>query len=267
MSITPRTLSLWPDGCPHNGDGSDRPRIEIYEPSPRDVKPAAAIVVLPGGGYGRRADHEGAPFAELFASHGIVGIVCHYRVAPNRHPAPFTDAARSIRLVRAMADELHINPQRVGLMGFSAGGHNAVTVATQPDLHHDPYDELADRLAARPDRLILGYAVNSFVNHAHLGSAKNLLGPDPAPRVLEGLSGERHVTADTPPTFLFHTADDGAVPVENSLNFAAACREAGVPVELHVYQHGPHGVGMALDDPALRSWTTLMMDWLADWSA
>lgn len=264
MSTPPRHVFLWPDGCAHNGDGADRPRLEIYLPADRPATPVPAIVVCPGGGYARRADHEGEPFARLFAAHGMVGVVCHYRVAPHRHPAPYADAARAMRLVRSMADELGVDPQRVGLMGFSAGGHNACTVGTQPDLHHDEQDDLVGRFSARPDRLILAYAVVSFVYRPHQGTVGNLLGANPTDVMLRKLSGELHVSADAPPAFLFHTADDPGVPVENSLNFAAACRSAGVPVELHVYAHGPHGVGIASDKPALRSWTQMLVDWLSD---
>jgi acetyl esterase/lipase len=258
---------LWPEGCVHNGEGSDPPRIEIFQPTERTGESTPAIIVCPGGGYTHRADHEGAPFAEFFARQGMVGIVCHYRVAPNRHPAPYSDVARAIRLVRSKADELNIDPGRIGLMGFSAGGHNACTVATQPDLYRDEYDDQAGRFSARPDRLILAYPVVSFVSFPHQGSALNLLGPAASRRRLRELSGERHVDADTPPTFIFHTVDDPVVPVENSIQFAQAARRAEVPVTLHAYAHGPHGVGMASDDPTLRSWPTLLIDWLKDWQA
>ncbi len=264
MNGPDRVIPLWPDDCPHHGAADAAPRLEVYRPTVRSGEPAAAIIVLPGGGYHHLADHEGAPVARLFASRGLVGVVCRYRTAPHRHPAPYADAARAVRRVRSLRRELGIDPQRLGLMGFSAGGHNACTVATQPDLHLDEHDDLVGAFSARPDRLILAYPVVSFINHAHGRSAQNLLGPNATDVMLKNLSGERHVKPNTPPTFLFHTADDPGVPVENSLHFAAACRRAGVPVELHVYAHGRHGVGMAEDHPALRSWTSLMLDWLSD---
>ncbi len=236
----------------------------IYPPSRSSLSPTPAVIICPGGGYTKRADHEGEPLAKVMASHGMLGVVCHYRVAPNRHPAPYADAARTVRLVRSMSDELNVDPQRIVLMGFSAGGHNACTVATQPDLHHDEHDDLVDQFSARPDRLVLAYPVVSFITKPHRGSAQQLVGRDASHEVLQQFSGELHVDANTPPTFLFHTADDEPVPVENSLNFAAACREHDIPVEVHIYAHGPHGVGMALDHPALRSWTSLLLDWLAD---
>jgi len=239
--------------------------LEIYLPAAKAPKRQAAVIVCPGGGYQRRAPHEGEPFARLFAEHGFVGVVLHYRVAPNRHPLPMTDACRAVRMVRHMAADLNIGANRVALMGFSAGGHLASTVATQPNLHRDAQDDLAGNFSARPDRLILGYPVISFVTKYHTGSAQSLLGDSPSLEARRQLANELHVTAQNPPAFLFHTADDPAVPVENSLNFAAACFAHGVPVALHVFPHGRHGVGMAGDDPVLKKWPELLMDWLRSW--
>ena len=262
------TLALWPAGSPHNPPANQpQPRLEFYLPDVSDARPRAAVIVCPGGGYTNLAPHEGEPFARLFTENGMIGVVCYYRVAPWRYPAPQADASRAIRLVRANAARFGIDPQRVGLMGFSAGGHLVTTVGTQPDLHRDPEDDLSGTWHARPDRLIVAYGVISFSEFAHLGSIGNLLGAAPEPRLLEQLSNERHVTPTNPPTFLFHTADDPSVPVENSLLYAAACRRAGVPVELHIYETGRHGVGLALDLPALRGWTGLLLDWLRPWAA
>jgi len=152
-------------------------------------------------------------------------------------------------------------------MGFSAGGHLAATTATQPDLHHDAHDDLVATISARPDRAILGYPVVTFGKYTHLGSVHNLLGNPPDPKMRAQLCNEKHITAAHPPVFLFHTADDGAVPVQNSLHYAEACRRAGVPVELHVYQTGNHGVGLALGNPALCGWSRLLLDWLKPWVA
>lgn len=236
-------------------------------PAERGAKRQAAIVVLPGGGYGMNAPHEGTPFAELFASRGIVGIVCSYRVSPHGWPAPYADAARAIRLVRSMADELNIDPDRVGLMGFSAGGHNAANVATNPELHLDAHDDLAGKFSARPNRLILGYPVISFVSYHHAGSCQNLLGQGAGPNLRRQFSHELNVTADNPPTFVFHTDEDLGVPAENSLMFITALRAKGVPTELHLFRPGSHGVGLAADHPQLSIWSELMMNWLSDWTA
>ena len=249
-------IPLWSELTPH---------LDVWLPAATTPKRHAAVIVCPGGGYARRADHEGEPFAKLFAEHGFVGAVLHYRVAPNRHPLPLADGCRAVRLVRHMAADLNIAPHRIALMGFSAGGHLASTVATQPDLHREPADDLAGKISARPDRLILGYPVISFTTKYHAGSAENLLGRDAPLSARRQVSNELHVTAQNPPAFLFHTADDPAVPVENSLNFAAACAAQQVPVALHVFAHGRHGVGMASDDPVLRRWTELLLDWLKAW--
>ena len=268
MSEQPRTINLWPDDCPHDVElPFGRPRLEIHLPAGESAKPRAAIVVLPGGGYGGNAPHEGTPFAELFASRGIVGIVCWYRVNPHGWPAPYADAARAIRLVRSMADELNIDPEWVGLMGFSAGGHNAANVATNPELHLDEHDELAGKISARPNRLILGYPVISFVSYHHAGSCQNLLGQGAGPNLRRRFSHELNVTAENPPTFIFHTDEDPGVPAENALMFVTALRAKGVATELHLFQPGGHGLGMAADDPQLRIWPELMINWLGDWTA
>lgn len=262
------TIPLWPDGCSHNVEGPrGLPRLEVFQTLPENHPARPAVIVCPGGGYGGLSPHEGLPLAQLFAVHGMVGIVCYYRVAPNRFPGPQADVMRAVRLVRSMSDPLGVDPNRIALMGFSAGGHNAATVATQPDVHHDEHDDLVGQFSARPDRLILGYPVISFGEHGHMGSANNLLGEDATDEQRRALSNELHVTADNPPTFIFHTSSDQAVPIENALMFASALSAAKVPCELHAYEFGPHGVGMALNNPKLRSWSGLLIDWLREWSA
>jgi acetyl esterase/lipase len=173
-----------------------------------------------------------------------------------------------MRLLRKNADKYHIDPDRIGIMGFSAGGHLASTLATQPNLYKNPEDDLANTISARPDRVILGYPVISFIdNYAHKGSARSLLGDDPDPIMAKQLSNNHQVTKDNPPAFLFHTADDSGVPPQNSISFAEACLKNNIPVELHVYQTGKHGVGMALEDYSLKTWTELLMNWLKPWCA
>lgn len=262
---------LWPDGSKNNGKNANyRPKIRIYYPvrPNKDMeRKYAAVLVCPGGGYYVQAPHEGQPFAQLLALHGIIGVVLTYRVFPDRYPGSYADACRAMRLLRSNAEQYHIDPNKIGMMGFSAGGHLASTVATQPELYIDPLDELAADISARPDRLILGYPVISFIDdYAHKGSAKSLLGDDPDPRLLKQLSNNYQVTGHNPPVFLFHTADDLGVPVQNSLSFAGACVTQKVPIEMHVYPKGEHGVGMALQDPSLRTWTELLMNWLQPWA-
>jgi acetyl esterase/lipase len=256
------TIPLWSDS--HGTCDGDRPRLEAYLPASPGRR-RAAIVICPGGAYAKLAPHEGGPFAELFASHGIASFVLTYRVAPNRFPAGYADATRAIRLLRHRADDLGIDPDRIGIMGFSAGGHLAATVATQPDLYRDPADDLAGRVPARPNRVILGYPVISMTSHAHVGCIRNLLGEDAPADQRRQMSNELHVSAANPPAFIFHTADDPGVLVQNALMFAAGCAQHRVGCELHVFEHGPHGVGMAADDPKLAVWTKLLLNWLTEW--
>lgn len=267
-SFTRKTIDLWPDNSPNNHvhEKYGRPRLELFIPEGKVNQTRAAIVVCPGGGYYHLAQHEGQPFAEFFASHGIVAAVLTYHVSPHRHPLPYADATRAIRLMRKEAKSLQIDVNKVGIMGFSAGGHLAATVATQPELYKDPNDDLAHKISARPDRLMLGYPVISFQKeYGHLGSAGGLLGKDPDPALVNKLSNELEVSPQNPPAFLFHTADDPVVLLENSLRFVTAYHKYKIPVALHVYPKGSHGVGLALDNPELKSWSGLLMDWLGDW--
>jgi acetyl esterase/lipase len=273
-SLRPRIIHLWPDGSPNNSQGThDRPRLELYMPvdpsgaAATHNSPVPAVIVCPGGGYAFRAPHESAPAAWMFARHGIAALVCHYRVAPNRYPAAYADVARAVRLTRHMAPKLGIDRARIGLMGFSAGGHAAVTVATRPEQYRDPHDDLASSLSARPNRTILAYPVVSMLESVHAGCLENLLGPDPEPALRRDLSADLWVDAYTPPTFIFGTADDAGVSAAHSLRYASACQAHGVPLEMHLFAHGRHGVGLAQDIPALAPWPHLLLTWLAGWPA
>jgi acetyl esterase/lipase len=277
-----RLINLWPDASSHNvppPEGSaeppaartmppGRPRIQLYTPAPKPRSgphKRACILVCPGGGYSRLTRHEGEPLCELFASHGMVaGVVCS-RIAPFKFPAPYADACRAVRMIRSQADALDIDPNRIAIMGFSAGGHLAASVATRPDYFHDPDDDLAGTVSARPNRVILGYPAISLVSYYHTGCVNNLLGKEATEAQRRDLSLELHVTKQNPPAFIYHTSDDAAVLVENVLMFASAYAREKIPCELHTYRSGPHGAGMALDKPALASWTGLLMDWLSDW--
>jgi acetyl esterase/lipase len=256
---------LWPEGAPElaGTPPGDAPVLTPYLPD--GTMPTAAIVVCPGGGYQMRAEHEAEPIARWLASLGIAGFVADYRVAPYRHPIPLLDAQRAIRTVRARAGEWNVDPARVGILGFSAGGHLAATAATQWDRGHQGSADAIARESCRPDVAVLCYAVISFFHAQHMGSMANLLG-EPTPSLMErrALSADLNVSSQTPPTFLWSTADDEAVDVENSLRFAAALRHHNVPLALHVFPHGPHGLGLAPDDPSVGAWPGLCAAFLAE---
>jgi acetyl esterase/lipase len=223
--------------------------------------PHGVVIVCPGGGYNGRADHEGEPIARWLNSAGLSAFVMQYRVKPNQHPVPMLDLQRAIRYIRSHAVEFQIDPNRIGILGFSAGGHLVSTAAT----HFDPGDPGApdpvDHASCRPDAAVLCYPVITFGPFRHDGSRTSLLGENPSQDLIDKLSNETQVTRQTPPCFLFHTAADQAVMVENSLLFASALSAHQVPFELHVFPNGPHGVGLALDDPVLSAWPRLCAAW------
>lgn len=260
----PQTIQLWNNGAPGilSSAKDDQPTITYYPP----VNPnGTAIVVMPGGGYSLVSmNHEGRQVADWLNALGITAFVLKYRVGPRyRHPIELSDAKRAVRLVRSNAIRFGLVPERIGVMGFSAGGHLASTISTHFDFENSTATDPVDRLSCRPDFTILAYAVISFeAPVAHPGSVTSLLGDDPDPALLRDLSNEWHVGPRTPPTFLFATGDDDAVPVENSLLYFEALRKAGVPAELHIFQNGPHGVGLALRDRALSAWPTLLKNWM-----
>lgn len=262
----PEAMPLWPAGAP-GAKGSapeDIPSIQLYS-APADKATGAAIVVCPGGGYGALASHEGHDVAVWLNSIGVTAVVLKYRLGRYgyRHPAMLNDAQRAIRTTRAKAAEWKIDPNRVGIMGFSAGGHLSATAATHFDAGNPSASDPIEKQSSRPDVAILCYPVITLTDpYAHAGSRKNLLGDTPPKELIDLLSNEKQVTDKTPPTFLFHTEDDKGVPVENSLLFAAALRKAKVPYEMHIYETGRHGVGLAKDNPALSTWPKLLENWL-----
>jgi acetyl esterase/lipase len=260
----PAPVPLWPGGAPGalGSSPEDTPTISLYRPT--GTSTGAAFVVCPGGGYARLADHEGHDVAVWLNGIGVTAVVLKYRLGPRyRHPAPLQDVARAIRTVRARAKEWSIDPGRIGVIGFSAGGHLASTIATRFDAGNQGAADPIERLSNRPDVAVLAYPVISMDEGVtHAGSRSNLLGPTPSAELVQAMSTDRRVTARTPPSFLFHTADDAGVPVENSLRFAAALRSANVPYELHVFETGRHGVGLAPDNPVLSAWPHLLESWL-----
>lgn len=257
-------IVLWPDGAPGavGKSPTDIPTLTPYL-APRDKATGAAIVVCPGGGYQHLADHEGGPVAEWLNSVGVTAFVLKYRLGPTyHHPAELHDAARAIRTVRARAKEWGIDPQRIGILGFSAGGHLAATAGTHFTAGQADAVDPIERVSSRPDLMILIYPVITMRDWTHGGSKLNLLGKDPPADLVALLSNEEQVTKETPPTFLVHTMTDTTVPVENSMMFATALRKAGVPFEFHLYERGPHGFGLAPKDPILSSWPGRCADWL-----
>jgi len=246
---------LWPNGAPgiETAEPPFAPTLTPYLlPGVGD-----SVIVFPGGGYAHRAPHESGPIAEAFNARGFSAFVLDYRVAPYRHPYPLMDAQRAVRTVRATMPE-----GKIAVLGFSAGGHLASTVGTHYDAGDATAVDAIDQLSCRPDALILCYPVISFGPHGHQGSCLNLLGENPPRELVREFCNELRVTPDTPPTFLWHTADDGGVPVMNSLMFAEGCTANGVPFELHVYRSGRHGLGLAPEFPHIATWIDLAGEWL-----
>ncbi|WP_239492794.1 alpha/beta hydrolase [Luteitalea sp. TBR-22] len=257
-------IRLWPSAAPlATGAGpEDTPALTVYQPAPGTAT-GAAFVVLPGGGYRGRAAHEGEPIARWLNTVGITAFVARYRVSPYRHPAPLSDALRAIRYVRAHAKDWGLDG-RVGILGFSAGGHLASTAATQFTSGDASASDPIDRVSSRPDAAILIYPVITFTEDAwvHKGSRTNLLGAEATAAQMAEMSSERRVTAQTPPVFLVHTTGDTGVPPENSLLFVQAMRKAGVEVELHLYEGGRHGFGLGEKEGPIGTWPALAGLWL-----
>jgi acetyl esterase/lipase len=276
----PKTYPLWPEGAPgaqgkESGDdfhAGDIPTITVHQPEGARAT-GASVVICPGGGYGFLAtEHEGTEVAKWLNSLGVTGVMLKYRLGPKyHHPVMLQDAQRAIRTVRARAKEWGLDPKRVAILGFSAGGHLASTAATHFDAGDPDASDPVDRQSCRPDLAILLYPVVALATpYGHAGSLRNLLGENPSKELVESLSNEMQVTRETPPTFLAHTNEDKGVPAENSLLFALALRKAGVPVELHLFEKGVHGLGLGTGwasrklapDEAFQAWPGLCATWL-----
>ncbi|NDD63371.1 MAG: alpha/beta hydrolase [Acidobacteria bacterium] len=261
----PPAVPLWSEGAP-GAKGvapEDIPSYQLY-PAPADKATGAAVVVCPGGGYRGLAAHEGHDIAVWLNGLGVTAVVLKYRLGPKyQHPSMLHDVQRAIRTVRANATTWQLDPQRIGVMGFSAGGHLSSTAATHFDAGRPEAADPIDRVSSRPDVAILCYPVITMTDpYAHAGSRRNLLGENPPAELIKLLSSEQQVTARTPPTFIFFTEDDKAVPLENGLLMAAALRREKVPYEMHIYETGRHGVGLAKDNQWLRTWPSLLENWL-----
>jgi acetyl esterase/lipase len=269
-----QVIPLWEGKAPLavGTSDTDKPSVAVYL-APKDKATGAAFVICPGGGYGfLAADHEGKQVAEFLNGLGIHGFVLKYRIVAKDRPgplgrAPLLDVQRAIRMVRSKANEYGIDPKKVGICGFSAGGHLASTAAT----HFDDGKEgdAIDKFSCRPDLAVLGYPVVSMqTGVTHGGSRRNLLGANPDAKLVEEFSNEKQVTAKTPPTFIFQTDEDKAVPAENAVGFYLALRKAKVPAELHIFEKGRHGVGLGRDpkwtggSTYTAGWPDLLAGWL-----
>lgn len=263
-------IRLWKGDAPNavGKEPADIPTLTIIRPDAiagKNAKTNSAIVICPGGGYRTVVmSYEGVEIGEWFASRGVTAFVLKYRIAPRyKHPTPMLDVQRAIRTVRAHAKDYDINPEKIGVMGFSAGGHLASTAGTHFDAGDAKSDDVIQRASSRPDFMILCYPVISMKpGVTHGGSRKNLLGDSPKEELVQLMSNESQVTKDTPPTFLFHTLEDQAVPAQNSVDFYSAMVKAGVPGELHVYEPGRHGVGLSQKILHTASWPKLCENWL-----
>ena len=258
-------LSIWGDYTPGFDPtyGQPVPTLTPFITNHHPGELSSAVIVLPGGGYARKAPHEARPIAEWLNSLGISAFVLDYRVAPYHHPIPLLDARRALQVVRSRASEWSLDSQRIGVLGFSAGGHLASTVGTHFEeitAPETPQDEVSSQ-DYRPNALVLCYPVISFCQFSHVGSMENLLGPNPSDELRLALSNENNVTDQTPPTFLFTTATDQAVPVENSLSFGMALSAKKIPFELHVFDQGAHGLGLAQGHPSAQAWPELCASW------
>lgn len=256
-----RKIPLWESQ--ERGEGvfnEDCPNMQLFLLEGNEPHPV--IIIAPGGAYLFRAGHEAFPVAQWLNSKGISAIILNYRLTPYKHPTPLGDAKRAIRLSRAHAEEWNIDPNRVGILGFSAGGHLASSLGTHFDLGNEQAEDPIEHYSSRPDVMVLCYPVITMGEHTHEGSKLNLLGENPRNELVDLMSNEKQITGDTPPAFLWHTADDAAVDVENSLQFATGLSRNKIPYDLHVFESGQHGLGLALDHPEAKAWPSLCEAWL-----
>ncbi len=265
-----QTVRLWPGDAPESKGKAceDTPTLTIFEPRGGNGN-GSAVVVLPGGAYvNLAAVHEGREIADWFTQRGFRAFVLSYRLSSNGYllPVPLLDARRAIETVRARALDYHIEPNRIVVIGFSAGGHLAALAATQPVPGNPEADDPIDRASSRPDFLVLGYpwigAISSDTSHLSYCKLFNVM--DRCEALRTAYSPDLFVTRDTPPTFLFHTFNDQTVPVEQGLRFYEALVKAGVPSEMHIFANGPHGVGLGGTDEALEQWPNPLEGWLRE---
>ncbi|MBN2546724.1 MAG: alpha/beta hydrolase [Spirochaetes bacterium] len=253
------TINLWDKNIPGDVHDNDIPSVSLYLVNNKKINPA--IIICPGGAYQRRAFHEGEPVALWLNSIGISGIVLNYRVSPVNYPYPLIDALRALKLLRFNSEKLSIDPKRIGLMGFSAGGHLAAAAAN----HYDNKiftDNEFKKISARPDVLVLCYPVISFTQYVHNISMESLIGKNNDEKLKFLLSNELFVKKNSPPVFIWHTAADTSVPVENSLIYINSLRKFNINFESHIFSYGRHGLGIKDEVSEVKIWTRLFENWL-----
>ncbi len=269
-SFCQERIYLWPEGAPmaKGKTDKDQPYLEVYFPKEKNAA-NSAVIIFPGGGYYMLADdHEGKQVAKWYNDRGITAFILYYRLgfysSGYTHPVQLMDAARAVRTVRSKAKEYEIDANKIGILGFSAGGHLVSTIGTKYTNGDKNAKDAIERVSSRPDHLVMVYPVISFTaDYTHEGSSKSLLGPEPDEKLKYELSNDLHVTQDTPPSFLVHTHEDEGVPSLNSISFYIACKKAGVPAELHIYEKGKHGLGMInAEEPVFSTWAERLEDWL-----
>lgn len=260
-------VELWENAAPGSlGDRpQDKPTLTAYLPDPAK-RNGATMIVLPGGGYSNLAGHEGGAYAEWFASQGFTAYVLKYRLGSSgyRHPAMLQDVSRAVRMARVWAKRDGLDPAKIGVIGSSAGGHLAATIATHFEAGKADAADAFEKESSRPDLVVLCYPVITFGEFTHAGSKRQLLGENPAPELVQNLSNELHVTKDTPPCFIWHTVEDRTVPVENALLFASALRKASVPFSLHIYETGAHGLGLGRAGRPAPPWADQLTYWFKE---
>ncbi|MNO91620.1 Acetylxylan esterase precursor [compost metagenome] len=253
-------ISLWSEQTPYTGQGEAEEMPHLIPYILDGSK--SAMIICPGGGYQHLAEHEGEPVARWLNDHGISAFVLKYRIAPHHAPAPQMDGSQAVRYVRAHAEEYGIDPRRIGILGFSAGGHLAAMTGTTFDAGNPLSDHYIERVSSRPDIMVLCYPVITMKHFGHSGSREQLLGHSPNEQMVNQYSAEANVSSDTPPAFIWHTANDSSVPVENSLQFALSLGRNTIPYELHVFPEGKHGLGLATELAEVSEWTNLCIRWL-----
>ncbi len=263
-----RTIRLWPGQAPEAKGNAceDIPTLTILDPQPGHAN-GSAVVVLPGGAYAHLAANlEGRQVADWFTARGFRAFILQYRLSSNGYllPVPLLDARRAVQTVRARAADYHIDPNRIVIIGFSAGGHLAALASTQFVEGKEDVDDPIERVSSRPNFTVLGYpwigAISTDTSHLSYCKLFNVM--DRCEDLRAKYSPDLFVTRDTPPTFWFHTFNDQTVPVEQGLRYYEALVKAGVPAEAHIFANGPHGTGLGKSDPALDQWPNLLEFWL-----